>query len=130
MKYRIERMRFISREYVNANREKLFLFGDNLERRGYGGQAATMRGEPNAIGIPTKKIPTYRTEAFFTDLEFDQNKAAIDSAFVEITNAITDSIHAIVIPSNGLGTGRAHLDKRAPRTFAYLQKRLDELAGR
>jgi len=123
-------MKFITREMVRANRDKLFLFGDNLERRGYGGQAAAMRGEPNAIGIPTKKSPTYKAGAFFTDLEFEQNKDAIDAAFAEITNAVTDSIRAIVIPSNGLGTGRAQLDKRAPRTFAYLQKRLDELAGR
>jgi len=130
MKCRIESIRFITREMVRANRDKLFLFGDNLERRGYGGQAAAMRGEPNAIGIPTKKTPTYKPGAFFTDLEFDQNKDAIDAAFAEITNAVTDSIRAIVIPSNGLGTGRAQLDKRAPRTFEYLQKRLDELAGR
>lgn len=40
MNHRIERMRHISRAYVRANRDKLFLFGDNLERRGFGGQAA------------------------------------------------------------------------------------------
>lgn len=130
MKYRIERMRFITREMVRANRDKLFIFGDNLERRGYGGQAAAMRGEPNAIGIPTKKSPTYKAGAFFTDQEFDKNRAAIDAAFTEVANTIPDSIRGIVIPSDGLGTGRAQLDKRAPRTFAYLQNRLDELAGR
>ncbi len=130
MKYRIESMRFITREMVRANRDKLFLFGDNLERRGYGGQAAAMRGEPNAIGIPTKKSPTYKSMAFFTDLEFEQNKTAIDAAFAEIPNAVTDSICAIVIPADGLGTGRAQLAKLAPRTFVYLQKRLDELTGR
>lgn len=126
----VERMRFITRETVRANRDKLFLFGDNLEHRGYGGQAAAMRGEPNAVGIPTKKSPSYNAGAFFTDLEFNQNKAAIDAAFAAITNSAADSIRAIVIPSDGLGTGRAQLDTRAPRTFAYLQKRLDELAGR
>jgi hypothetical protein len=129
MKYRIEGMQFITREYVRSNRHKLFLFGDNLERRGFGGQAAAMRGEPNAIGIPTKRSPSYKDSAFFSDDEFEQNKIAIDAAFVEVTNAITDSIRVIVIPSDGLGTGRAQLDKRAPRTFAYLQKRLDELAS-
>lgn len=97
MNCRIESIRFITREMVRANRDKLFLFGDNLERRGYGGQAAAMRGEPNAIGIPTKKTPTNKAGAFFTDLEFDQNKDAIDAAFAEITNAVTDSIRAIVI---------------------------------
>lgn len=129
MTYRIERLQFITRKTVRANRDKLFLFGDNLEQRGLGGQAAAMRGEPNAIGIPTKKSPSYRGDAFFSDDEFEQNKAAIDAAFAEVSRAATDSIRAIVIPSAGLGTGRAQLDKRAPRTFAYLQQKLNELAS-
>lgn len=129
MKHKFERIKFITREYVRENRDKLFLFGDNLERRGFGGQAAAMRGEPNAVGIPTKKSPSYRDDAFFSDEEFEQNKASIDAAFAEIMNAVTDSIRVIVIPSGGLGTGRAQLERRAPRTFAYLQKRLTELAS-
>ena len=129
MKYKVERIRFITREYVRENRDKLFLFGDNLERRGFGGQAAAMRGEPNAVGIPTKKSPSYRDDAFFSDEEFEQNKASMDAAFAEIMNAVTDSIRVIVIPSDGLGTGRAQLERRSPRTFAYLQKRLTELAS-
>lgn len=129
MKYKVERIKFITREYVRENRDKLFLFGDNLERRGFGGQAAAMRGEPNAVGIPTKKSPSYRDDAFFSDEEFEQNKASIDAAFAEIMNAVTDSIRVIVIPSDGLGTGRAQLDRRAPRTFAYLQKRITDLAS-
>jgi len=129
MKHKVERMQYITREYVRANRNKLFLFGDNLERRGFGGQAAAMRREPNAIGIPTKKSPSYRDDAFFSDDEFEQNKASIDAAFAEIMRAITDSIRVIVIPSDGLGTGRAQLERRAPRTFAHLQKRLTEIAS-
>lgn len=129
MKHKVERIKIITREYVRANRDKLFLFGDNLERRGLGGQAAAMRGEPNAVGIPTKKSPSYRDDAFFSDDEFEQNKASIDAAFAEIMNAVTDSIRVIVIPSDGLGTGRAQLDRRAPRTFAYLQKRMTDLAS-
>lgn len=129
MKYKVERIKFITREYIRENRDKLFLFGDNLERRGFGGQAAAMRGEPNAVGIPTKKSPSYRDDPFFSDEEFEQNKASIDAAFAEIMNAVTDSIRVIVIPSDGLGTGRAQLDRRAPRTFAYLQKRMTDLAS-
>ena len=130
MKHKVERMQYITREYVRANRNKLFLFGDNLERRGFGGQAAAMRGEPNAIGIPTKKSPSYRDDAFFSDDEFEQNKASIDAAFAEIMNAVTDSIRVIVIPSDGLGTGRAQLDRRAPRTFAYLQNRINGIVSK
>lgn len=122
-------MHLITRQYIRANPDKIFLFGDNLERRGFGGQAAAMRGEPNAIGIPTKKSPSYSKGAFFTDDEFAENKAAIDLAFAEVITACLDSSRVIVIPSSGLGTGRAALDKRAPRTFAYLQGRLAELSN-
>ena len=129
MRYKIERMRVISREFVRANRDKLFLFGDNADRRGFGGQARAMRGEPNAIGIPTKKSPSYEDAAFFTDQEFEQNKVVIDRAFAEIAlKAAPGEIQVIVIPSDGLGTGRAQLKSRAPRAFAYLQSRLAELA--
>lgn len=87
-----------------------------------------MRGEPNAIGIPTKKSPSYSDGAFFTDEEFETNKTAIDFAFAEVLEACSDPSRVIVIPSGGLGTGRAQLDRRAPRTFAYLQNRLAELS--
>ena len=115
-------MEFITRKYVRANPDKIFLFGDNLLGRGYGGQAAAMRGEPNAIGIPTKKMPTHQTDAFFTDAEFEQNKAAIDSAFGQLVG-LNDGTE-IVIPSAGLGTGLAKLPDIAPRTFKYLECRL------
>ena len=37
--------------------EKIFVFGDNLLQRGTKGQAA-IRGEPNAVGVPTKRAPS------------------------------------------------------------------------
>ena len=125
MKFKITKMAFITRKYVRANPAKIFLFGDNLLGRGYGGQAAAMRGEPNAIGIPTKKMPTHHTDAFFTDAEFEQNKAAIDSAFGQLAGLGAGT--EIVIPSAGLGTGLAKLPDLAPRTFEYLERRLAQL---
>ena len=128
MRYRVVRMKRISREFVRANRDRIFLFGDNLARRGLGGQAAAMRGEPNCVGIPTKKLPSNRDDAFFTDLEFEQNKAAIDHAFDVLFLKISKAEQIIVVPADGLGTGRAQLESRAPLTFAYLQKRLRDLS--
>ena len=130
MNHRIERMRHISRAYVRANRDKLFLFGDNLERRGFGGQAAAMRGEPNAVGIPTKNKPSYADDAFFSDEEFELNAVAIDEAFAEVMSVLTETTRVIVMPEAGLGTGRAELAKRAPRTFAHLEARLRVLERR
>ena len=120
-------MNTITRAYVRANPNRIFLFGDNLERKGFGGQAAAMRGEPNAVGIPTKKKPSRSPDAYFTDTEFEQNKFAIDIAFETLAKAISDSTTAIVIPTDGLGSGRAQLRRKAPRTFAYLQSRLEAL---
>ena len=122
MRYRIVKMRSISREFVRANRDCIFLFGDNLAGKGFGGQAAAMRGEPNCVGIPTKKFPSSRHGAFFTDLEFEQDKAAIDHAFDLLFHKISKAEQTIVMPAGGLGTGRAQLESRAPLTFDYLQK--------
>lgn len=128
MRYRVVRMKRISREFVRANRDSIFLFGDNLVGQGFGGQAAAMRGEPNCVGIPTKKFPSSRDDAFFTDLEFEQNKAVIGHAFEVLFHRTSKAEQTIVIPADGLGTGRAQLESRAPLTFAYLQKCLRDLS--
>ena len=112
----------ITREIVRRNKNKIYLFGDNLEREGYGGQAAAMRGELNAIGIPTKKKPDMSESSFFTDDEFEDNKDAIDAAVARIPKDAT-----VIIPMAGLGTGRAQLKERAPKTFEYLNKKIRDL---
>lgn len=128
MRYRVVRMKWITRAFVREHRDHIFLFGDNLAGKGFGGQAAAMRGEPNCVGIPTKKFPSSRDDAFFTDLEFEQNKAAIDHAFDVLFHKISKAEQILVIPADGLGTGRAQLERRAPLTFAYLQKCLRALS--
>ncbi len=118
----VEYWDFIRRDDLKKNPDKVFLFGDNLLGVGYGGQAKEMRGELNAFGIPTKKLPSNNTNAFFSDAEFASNKSHIDKAFSRIPR---DKI--IVIPSAGLGTGLARLDKCAPKTYAYLLNKIKEL---
>ncbi len=127
MRSRVVQMKWITRSFVREHRNDIFLFGDNLASRGFGGQAAQMRAEPNALGIPTKKLPSNTEEAFFTDLEFVQNKAAIDRAFERLSRMSSAIEQVVVIPTDSLGTGRAQLENRAPLTFAYLQKRLQKL---
>ena len=116
---RIEIRDHISRNDVRAERDKIFLFGDNLTGRGYGGQAKEMRDEENYIGIPTKKFPNNNPSAFFSDQELTANVKAIDKAFSRIPPDKT-----IVIPTAGLGTGLADLQEKAPETFAYLNGKL------
>jgi len=116
---------FITRDDLISNRDKIFLFGDNLLGRGFGGQAKEMRGEPNSIGIPTKKKPELTEDSFFNDNEYESNIKHIELAFSKIPkNKI------IVIPSNGLGSGLAKLKDKAPKTYQYLQYKINELKRR
>lgn len=116
--------KFIRRSDLRNNPNWVYLFGDNLEQSGMGGQAREMRGEPNAVGIPTKKRPSNAADAFFNDEEFFENKLAIDTAF---SDAKIENAEVIVVPADGLGTGRAQLQHRAPRTFQYLNFRIQRL---
>ena len=59
------------------------------------------------------------------DIEYDDNKKAIDEAFDLIPQ---DKI--VVLPEDGIGTGLAQLEQRAPRTWAYLQKKINILKNR
>lgn len=103
---------------LRENPDKVYLFGDNLEGVGKGGQAV-VRGEPNAIGIPTKKGPKSDEGAYFNDADLKANKEAIDAAFNKIPDEAT-----VVIPKDGLGKDLAN---KAPKTFEYLKEKLDEL---
>lgn len=118
--------KFIHRDDLHRNRGVLYLFGDNVQRRGMGGQAAEMRGEPNAIGVRTKRAPFIGPGAFFTDEEFDKTKEMIwndlEPAFAHVKKG-----GIVVIPSEGLGTDRAQLQDRAPITFAFLVSLLASL---
>ena len=112
----------IHREDLRLEPNKIFLFGDNLTGQGFGGQAREMRGEPNAIGIPTKKRPDNMVDSFFTDREYYSNVEAIKKAFDSIPKG-----RDIVIPKALLGTGLARLPERAPKTYAYLLHQLELL---
>ena len=112
----------IYRKDLKDHPEVLYVFGDNMARRGYGGQAREMRGEPNAVGIPTKWLPSTAENAYFTDrLGFTKIIETIDQDF-ERLEAHLKVGGEIVWPSYGIGTGLANLGKRAPLIAAYIDK--------
>lgn len=111
--------KYITRNDLVSNRDKIYLFGDNLEKTGLGGQAKEMRGEINAIGIPTKKRPSMSDDSFMNDDEYESNVKAISDAFEKIPQEVS-----IIVPKDGIGTGLAKLKEKAPRTYEYLQNRL------
>ena len=103
----------------------LFVFGDNNLGLGKGGQAI-IRGLPNAIGIPTKKYPNDHPNSFYTDREYGDNTARISAAIDKIID-LSALYKYVVLPADGFGTGLAQLPIKAPKTYAYLVKAIQNL---
>ncbi|QJA43078.1 hypothetical protein [Phaeobacter phage MD18] len=120
--------KFIFRSDLQSNPDVKYLFGDNLVRQGLGGQAKEMRGEPNAIGVATKRTPSNRPGEFFSDEDYDQNVGQMDKDLEPARDHLRKG-GILVIPEDGLGTGLSELPQRAPRTNAALVEMLEELAG-
>lgn len=113
----------ISRYMLQRETEKLFVFGDNMVRRGMGGQAASMRGEPNAVGIPTKKLPSMGPNAFLDNDDFhDWLEVAVEDFYRLLAHP-----GVIVWPHAGIGTGRALLRVKAPLIWAEIESWRREL---
>lgn len=113
----------ITRSIVKSEPDTLFVFGDNDQRSGLGGQAKEMRGEPNAIGVRTKHKPSTYPSAYWTDSTLEENKKKIDEDFAKITS----HKGRVVIPAAGLGTGLAGLKDKAPKTLEYIEGKIKEL---
>ena len=106
---------------VKANPNKIYVFGDNTQRKGTGGQAQ-IRNNENAFGIATKLEPNNSAAAFMSDNDLQSNKDVIDSDIAKIK---ADG-RPVVFPKDGFGTGLAKLKEKAPQTYAYLKQRLQE----
>jgi hypothetical protein len=123
------RLRFlthITRALLRANPSTQFVFGDNLCRRGLGDQAAQMRGEPNAVGLPTKREPTTHPRAYLCDADLALVEAAAAPDIARLKRHL-EAGRDVVWPSAGIGTGRADLARRAPAIARWYASVLDEL---
>lgn len=112
---------FYTPQLLRANPNFLFVFGDNLQRIGKGGQAL-VRDEPNAVGLATKRAPNNHEYAFFDNLAFsDFYEMKKD---IELVKALA-AYKMVVIPFSThleLGTGLAELPTRAPALYKLLQE--------
>ncbi len=123
MRGRVIREKLITRQMVIDAPNTIWVFGDNMMRQGYGGQAREMRGEVNAVGVPTKWRPDNMEGSFFTNQTFETDpivRTTVDLAFVKMQHAL-DNGRDVVIPADGLGTGLADLKNRAPAVLAYIE---------
>ena len=110
----------IYRADLKQNRKTLYVFGDNNERTGFGGQAKEMRGEPNAIGVRTKMKASHTSGSYMTDEELPSNLEKIFVDFMPIVSHLHQG-GDVVFPTDGLGTGLAELSTRAPKTLEFLR---------
>jgi hypothetical protein len=122
------RPKIIVRRGVQQHRSVIFVFGDNMERRGMGGQAGAMRGEWHTVGVPTKWSPAMTPDAFFADKDLDNPN--VRRALLEAFDKIGAYILAgsdVTIPADGLGTGLARLPVVAPRIHRFIENRVAAL---
>lgn len=114
----IELVKIYSRPEIRENREKIYIFGDNLARVGYGGQAQAARDEPNAVGIATKINPgEFLRDEFYAEVLVQE--------FLPKFTLLRTHLEAggtIVWPEDDIGTGLADLPNQAPRIWAKLQE--------
>ncbi|MBX2806491.1 MAG: hypothetical protein KTR19_11000 [Hyphomicrobiales bacterium] len=106
---------------IKSHPDWLFVFGDNLERKGYGGQARAARDEPNAVGIATKRSPGMGPDDFFTD----GDKTKWEASSAEDLNRLRRHIHAggvVIWPLDGIGTGLAKLPECAPSIHQAIEE--------
>lgn len=105
----LECRKWITRAMLRAEPGVLFVFGDNLERWGRGGQAAEMRGEPNAVGLPTKVSP----KQYLTDGDLRAVKMEAQSDIDRLAAQLRSG-GRVIWPADGIGTGLAGLSTHAP----------------
>ncbi len=116
----------LSEEYCKSKPNWLFIFGDNDIHKGKKGQAV-IRDLVNSAGIPTKKLPSLKDNAYYTDDEYEQNIQKINDALTLILKLSVD-FEMIIFPKR-IGTGLAKLDVKAPKTYKYLCYKILKLFG-
>jgi hypothetical protein len=122
----IHRQSRVYRADLEANPNALYIFGDNTERQGLGGQAGEMRGESNAHGIATCQGPGLP----FSDETYSQNCQVIMDDMIALTERMDSGGYTLVVfPLDGIGTGIANIAEAAPRTSKFLNHVLETYLG-
>lgn len=116
----------IERADLKANPQNLYVFGDNESRRGMGGQAAQCRGEPNAVGVATKRTPAMADSDMWSDLDFARCAGIIDKDMAPLFEHVRKG-GTVVFPKAGIGTGLSQLPQRAPALMEHIRTRVREL---
>jgi hypothetical protein len=118
------RQKHIFRADLKANPKVLYLFGDNELRQGLAGQAKEMRGEPNAVGIRTKRAPGMAYHDFWHDKNLTIHQHMLREDLAPVADHLFDG-GLVVLPLDGLGTGFSRMKQYCPYVKAYLDARIE-----
>jgi hypothetical protein len=119
--------KWITRDMLRRDPDARFVFGDNVDRAGMGGQAGEMRHERNAIGVATKWHPGCADEDYFAD-DDDRARAVIDADIDKVVAALIEG-RTVYVPYDGLGTGLSQLPLRAPTLHHHIVDRFAAISG-
>lgn len=108
-----------SEELCKQHPDVIFVFGDNVRGVGRGGQAI-IRYEPNAFGVPTKRIGTMNPGAFFR-ADNAKDIADVEEALTRVEQFLEDGGRVVIpVTADGeisLGLERARLREVAPDIY-------------
>ena len=83
---------------------------------------AQIRDCANSFGIATKHKPSTTDDSYFTNNDIDY----VFKDFAELSKLMkTGSYDTLVIPSDGIGTGLAKLQEKAPEILIFINTVLD-----
>lgn len=85
----------VTHEYLDQHPECIFVFGDNLLRKGKGG-AAALRDHPQTYGFITKKSPSTRSDAYYT---VDEYKLVFQQECDKFIKFVTDNKDKVFLVS-------------------------------
>lgn len=99
----MDRTKFISEEDLDNHSDWIFVFGDNLIRKGYGG-AAKLRDHAQSYGFITKKYPDWKDTSFYTPEEY---RPVFEQELAKLVKMIQDNPNKMFIISK-LGSNLAN----------------------
>jgi hypothetical protein len=112
--------RFISRKFIQAHRELIFLYGYDKQHKGIFGQAFECHNEENTYPIYTcwKMCATSR---YFQDSQYENLIKILDDCVAKIPR------DKPIIPLPKIGEGFSRMNEHAPKTFLYMRKLIDSI---
>ena len=113
---------------LNSPETYIYIFGDNLEHRGFGGQAAVARQfvkEGRAFGITTKRKPSNTDDSYFSDRKDEID--AVRKSFTQIR--IFKKMGRKIIFFPHIGEGLSDLQRRSPMIYGMIRGFIESFNG-